>query len=87
MAVLGRSVKKFGSFLKFSSSSGNRGYSLHLQQVKVLHLQQVQCLQMAKSLISPCRRIGETVLKQLSAKPTDNCCCSLFSKAATGSVL
>ena len=62
MAVLGRSVKKFGSFLKCSSSFGNHGHSLDLQQVKVLHLQQVQCLQTAKSLINPCRRIGETIL-------------------------
>ena len=60
--VPGRSVKKFASFLKCSSSFENHGYSLHLQQVNVLHLQQVQCLQTAKSLISSCRRIDETIL-------------------------
>ena len=37
--VPGRSVKKFGSFLKCSSNFENRGHSLHLQQVKVLPIQ------------------------------------------------
>ena len=45
-----------------------------------------QCLQMAKSVISSCRRIGENILLQLLAKPSDNCSCSLFSEAATRGV-
>ena len=54
-------------------------YQLHLQKVSV----PLQCLQTAKSLISSRRRIGETILQQLLAKSSDNCCCSLFSEAAT----
>ena len=40
------------------------GHQLHVQKVSVL----LQCLQTAKSLISSCRRIGETILQQLLAK-------------------
>ena len=66
---------------QFCSPSFQRNcvYQLHLQKVSV----PLQCSQTAKSLISSCRRIGETILQQLLAKPSDNCCCSLFSEAAT----
>ena len=62
------------------SSFQNCDYQLHLQKVSV----SLQCLQTAKSLISSCRRIGETILQQLLAKHSDNCCSSLISEAATG---
>ena len=55
--------------------------TLHLQQVKVFHFS--VCRRQNHS----CRRIIKTILQQLLAKPQDNCCCSLFSEAATGSVL
>ena len=57
--------KKCGSFLKYhgtetcSSSFQNSGYLLDLRQIQIVPL---QCLQMAKSLISSSRRIGETNL-------------------------
>ena len=77
-------LKSVAPFLnmQFCSSSfqSNCGYQLHLQKVSV----PLQCLQTAKSLISSCRRIGGNILQQLLAKPSDNCCCSLFSEAATG---
>ena len=80
-------LKSVAPFLnmQFCSSSfqSNCGYQLHLQKVSV----PLQCLQTAKSLISSCRRIGETILQQLLAKPSDNCCCSLFSEAVTGLLL
>ena len=41
---------------------------------------QTMSLQTAKSLKSSCRRIGETILQQLLAKPSNNC-------SVTGSVL
>ena len=84
--VLGRSIKKCGFFLKYIvllqfpkqwllvTSSASKSVPL-------------QSLQRAKLLISSCRRIGETILQQLLAKPSDNCCYSLFSEAATRSVL
>ena len=43
----------------------------------------LQCLQTAKLVISCCRRTGETIFQQLSAKPSNNRCCSLFSEVAT----
>ena len=45
------------------------------------------CLQTAKSLISFCRGIDETVLQQLLAKPSCNCCCSLFSLQLSSSFI
>ena len=47
----------------------------------------IPCLQTAKLLNSSCRRIGQTILEGLFSKPSDNCCCSLFSETATGGVL
>ena len=66
--------------MQFCSSSFQRncGDQLYPQKVSVPQ----QCLQTAKSLISSCRRIGETIMQQLLAKPSDNCCCSLFSEEA-----
>ena len=74
-----KSVAPFLNMQFYSTSFQNCDYQLHLQKVSV----PLQCLQTAKSLISSCRRIGETILQQLLAKPSDNCCCSLFSEAAT----
>ena len=75
--VLGLFIRECGSFLKYVVLVSKTTSKSVL----------MQCFQMAKSVISSCRRIGETILQHLLAKPSDNCCCSLFSEAAAGSVL
>ena len=85
--VLGWSIKKCKVWLLFEMCSS----SFHKPQLLVTSSKRksvpLQCLQRTKSLISSCRRIGKTILQHLLVKPSDICCCSLLSEAATRSVL
>ena len=84
--VLGRSVRKCASFLKyvvlqfqfpklwlFVTSSKSKCSTTVLADGKIVN----QLLQ----------KNSLTILQQLLAKPSENCCCSLFSEAATGGFL
>ena len=71
--VLGWSIKKCGSFLKYVVLvSKTVAYIYNKQKCSLL-----QCLQTAKSLAFG--RISETILQQLLANPFGSWRCSLFS--------
>ena len=57
--VLGWSVKKCGSFLKYVVLAFKSVATSYIFKSKSVP---VQCLHTAKSLISSCRRVAETIL-------------------------